>query len=40
MIEILASNREFGHFTGFKEQFEFFEFCYELELANHAKKNF
>jgi hypothetical protein len=26
-------------FVGFKEQLGFFEFCYELALANHAKKN-
>jgi hypothetical protein len=26
-------------FVGFKEQLGFFKFCYELALANHAKKN-
>jgi hypothetical protein len=30
----------YGRFVGFKEQLEFFEFCYELALANHAKKNY
>jgi hypothetical protein len=28
----------YGRFVGFKEQLGFFEFCYELALANHAKK--
>jgi hypothetical protein len=27
----------YGRFVGFKEQLGFFEFCYELALANHAK---
>jgi hypothetical protein len=30
----------YGRFVGFKEQLGFFEFCYELALANHEKKNF
>jgi hypothetical protein len=29
----------YGRFIGFKEQLRFFEFCYELALANHAKRN-
>jgi hypothetical protein len=28
----------YGRFVGFKEQLGFFKFCYELALANHAKK--
>jgi hypothetical protein len=28
----------YGRFVGFKEQLGFFEFSYELALANHAKK--
>jgi hypothetical protein len=28
----------YGRYVGFKEQLGFFEFCYELALANHAKK--
>jgi hypothetical protein len=30
----------FGRFVGFKDQLGFFEFFYELALANHAKKAF
>jgi hypothetical protein len=28
----------YGRFVGFKEQLGYFEFCYELALANYAKK--
>jgi hypothetical protein len=28
----------YGRFIGFKDQLGFFEFCYELALANQAKK--
>jgi hypothetical protein len=27
----------YGRFVGFKKQLGFFEFCYELALANHAE---
>jgi hypothetical protein len=27
----------YGRIVGFKEQLGFFEFCYDLALANHAK---
>jgi hypothetical protein len=30
----------YGRFVSFKEQLGFFEFSYELALANHAKKIF
>jgi hypothetical protein len=30
----------YGRFVGFKKQLGFFEFCDELALANHSKKNF
>jgi hypothetical protein len=30
----------YGRFVGFEEQYGFFEFCYELALANPAKKSF
>jgi hypothetical protein len=30
----------YGRFVGFKEQLRFFEFYFELALANHAKKKF
>jgi hypothetical protein len=30
----------YGRFVGFKEQLGFFELCFELALAKHAKKKF
>jgi hypothetical protein len=40
ITEILAGIVNYVRFVGFKEQLGFFEYCYELALADHAKKSF